>query len=518
MKRISVYRILALSAVATFLFIACTKEPSDVRLDPKLSTSQVLNVKSDSATVVGFVVAAGSGFAERGVCYDIAPAPTIAKSKKVYTGDAKTATFNVKLGGLAYATKYYARAYATGAEGTIYGEEVTFTTLPVAPAITTAEVTSITGTTATAGGNVTNAGGAAVTARGVCYGTTHNPDVSGTKTSDGPGTGAFTSFLTGLNGLTTYYVRAYATNSAGTAYGTEVSFTSLVSVRTWNLPGDYVAASYPGSGLADWSPDKSPQIKSTKAAPDNVEGYVYMANTSNQWKIATKNNWDGPNYGAGATAGTLDPAGGNITLPAGYYKINVNAAANPMTYTAIATVWGVIGDATPGGWGDETALTYNPSLQVWTGAIHLTAAEFKFRANHSWDYNYGSTAKNDTLNAGGSNIAITVVDDYAFTLDLSHPNAYTYTANRWGIIGSSTADGWNSDQNMTWDAVNKVFKTTLDLIAGEIKFRANDGWDINFGGDLNALTQGGSNIPIATAGNYTITLEPWTRVATITKN
>jgi starch-binding outer membrane protein SusE/F len=519
MKKISLYRISAVLVTATILFAACTKESSDVRLDPQLSTSQVLNVKSNSATIVAFVVAFGDGFSERGVCYNTSTAPTVADKKTVFTGNQGiTATFTVSLSGLNYATKYYARAYAVNSQGTIYGDEVTFTTSPVVPTLTTTAITLITGTTATGGGNVTVEGGSSVTARGVCYGTNHNPTVSDSKTSDGVGTGAFTSSLTGLAGLTTYYVRAYATNTVGTGYGPEVSFTTLISVRTWNLPGDYVEASYPGSGLANWSPDKSPQVKSTEATPDNIEGYVYMANASNQWKFATKNNWDGPNYGAGTTPGTLDAAGDNISSPAGYYKINVNPAASPMTYTAVATVWGVIGNASPNGWNDETALTYNPASTVWTGAMHLTVGEIKFRANHSWDYNYGSTAKNATLNAGGDNIPVALEADYAITLDLSHPNAYTYSANRWGIIGSATADGWNSDQNMTWNPTTRVFTATINLVAGEIKFRANDDWAVNLGGTLTALTPGGDNIPIATAGSYTITLDPWAHVATLVKN
>ncbi|MGE5429310.1 MAG: SusF/SusE family outer membrane protein, partial [Methylococcaceae bacterium] len=121
-------------------------------------------------------------------------------------------------------------------------------------------------------------------------------------------------------------------------------------------------------------------------------------------------------------------------------------------------------------------------------------------------------------NAGGENIAVADEADYAITLDLSHPNAYTYTANRWGLIGDATPGGWDSDQNMTWDATNQVFTITLDLTAAKIKFRANDAWDINLGGDINALTQNGADIAVAAAGNYTITLNPWTLKATVTKN
>jgi hypothetical protein len=616
MKRLTLYRFLAVLLAATIVFVSCKKEQSNVRLNPKLSTTQVLNVKSDSATVVGFVVASGDGFSERGVCYATQTGPTISDSKVVFSDLVTKATFAVKLSGLTYATKYYARAYAIDANATIYGDEVTFTTSPVVPTLTTAAITVITGNSAAGGGNVTVGGGADVTARGICFGKNHNPAVSGTKTANGTGTGAFISSLTGLKGNTIYYVRAYATNSAGTGYGPEVTFTTLVDLpvitttavtaitkvsavsggevtydgggtvttrglawsttanptvagsiidggtgtgafvsnltgltlftiyhvrayatnsagtaygsdvqfttlantRIWNIPGDYVAASYPGSTFADWSPDKSPQLKSTVTAPDNLEGYVYMANTSNQWKFATQPNWDGPNYTAGTVAGTLSESGDNIASPAGYYKINVNAAPTPMTYTAVATVWGVIGDASPNGWNDETALTYKPALTVWTGGMHLTVAAMKFRANHSWDYNYGSDLADGTLSAGGANIPVSFAADYAITLDLSHPNAYTYSVNRWGVIGDATADTWSSDQNMTWDATNKVFTVTLDLVVGAIKFRANDAWDLNLGGDINALTSGGANISVTAAGNYTITLDPWGLKATVTKN
>jgi hypothetical protein len=180
----------------------------------------------------------------------------------------------------------------------------------------------------------------------------------------------------------------------------------------------------------------------------------------------------------------------------------------------------VIGDATPGGWGDETALTYNPSLRTWNGGMHLTAANMKFRANHTWDdgFNYGANAGNDTLVVGGANIAVSVAGDYAFTLDFSHPSSYTYSANRWGIIGDATPDGWSSDQMMTWDAGNHVFTVTANLVAGGLKFRANAAWAINLGGSLGGLTQGGDNIAITTPGNYTVTLNPWTKVATVTMN
>ena len=97
------------------------------------------------------------------------------------------------------------------------------TTLPV---VTTTVVSGINQTTASAGGNVTDDGGAEVTSKGVCWNTSESPTVGNSKTSDGTGTGSFTSTLTQLIPNTKYYVKAYATNSVGTGYGNEVSFTS----------------------------------------------------------------------------------------------------------------------------------------------------------------------------------------------------------------------------------------------------------------------------------------------------
>ena len=94
------------------------------------------------------------------------------------------------------------------------------------PVVSTSAVSSITGGTAVSGGNVTSDGGAAVTARGICWSLNPHPTINDTKTMNGTGTGSFASTLTNLNSSTTYYVRAYATSSVGTVYGNEVSFVS----------------------------------------------------------------------------------------------------------------------------------------------------------------------------------------------------------------------------------------------------------------------------------------------------
>lgn len=95
------------------------------------------------------------------------------------------------------------------------------------PTVTTNAVTMISGTAALSGGDVTADGGSPVTARGVCWSTNPNPTIADAHTSDGTGTGSFLSGITGLMMFTPYYVKAYATNIAGTAYGNQVSFTTV---------------------------------------------------------------------------------------------------------------------------------------------------------------------------------------------------------------------------------------------------------------------------------------------------
>ena len=98
--------------------------------------------------------------------------------------------------------------------------------------ISTSPVTSITATTAVSGGVITSDGGEAVTARGVCWSTSSLPTVAGDKTTDGTGTGTFTSSVTGLTNGVTYYLRAYATNSIGTAYGGQYVFTTPIPISS----------------------------------------------------------------------------------------------------------------------------------------------------------------------------------------------------------------------------------------------------------------------------------------------
>ncbi len=105
------------------------------------------------------------------------------------------------------------------------------------PVLTTDTVSSITNNKAVCGGTITSDGGALVITRGVCWGTSENPTIDSSKTIDSSGTGNFISNITGLTASTIYFVRAYATNSKGTAYGNEISFTTVTNlIQKANMP------------------------------------------------------------------------------------------------------------------------------------------------------------------------------------------------------------------------------------------------------------------------------------------
>lgn len=133
--------------------------------------------------------------------------------------------------------------------------------------------------------------------------------------------------------------------------------------------------------------------------------------------------------------------------------------------------------------------------------------EYKYTDGPAWDVNWGDDGENGTLDRNGANIKAPLAGVYKLNVnlvDLTHSNLRT----DWGLIGSATPNGWDSDQNMVFDPGTGKFSVTLNLVAGEIKFRANDDWALNFGDDggNKSLEYNGANIPIGEAGNYTIDL------------
>ena len=203
---------------------------------PTVITTPVSDITAITATGGGNVISdGGMAVTTRGICWNTTGNPTIADSHT--TDGTGTGSFTSNISGLTHSTTYYVRAYATNSIGTTYGEELSFTTLDTLPTVITSAVTNISATAATCGGNITDDGGATVTARGVCWSTSHNPTLSDSHTTDGSGTGSFNSNLANLTPNTTYYVQAYATNSMGTMYGEEEVFTTNCNSVTVSISG-----------------------------------------------------------------------------------------------------------------------------------------------------------------------------------------------------------------------------------------------------------------------------------------
>ena len=218
MKKLSL-----LLVALTFLLASCKPEAEK----PTVVTKSVGEVTETTAKVVGQVTAdGGAEVTERGVCWNTDGSPIVIDYRTI---DGKgIGTYESDMTNLKDNTTYYVRAYAINEKGVSYGEELTFTTKKEIelPTVTTVKVKDITESEAVSGGEVTSDGGGEVTARGICWSTKHNPTLEDEYTIDGKGVGSFISDMEDLEADTKYYVRAYATNEKGTAYGEEVSFTT----------------------------------------------------------------------------------------------------------------------------------------------------------------------------------------------------------------------------------------------------------------------------------------------------
>jgi uncharacterized protein (TIGR02145 family) len=203
---------------------------------PTVTTTPVTVFAATSATVGGNVTAdGGATITERGVYYGASQNP-VANGTKLQIGNG-TGVFSSNLPGLNPKTTYYITAYAINSKEPAYGLQVSFTTLPSLsiPIVTTTPVTVFAATSATVGGNVTADGGATITERGVYWGTSQNPESTGTKLQIGSGTGIYSTNLTGLIPNTPYYVKAYAINSQGISYGSPGSFITTSGGQTGTI-------------------------------------------------------------------------------------------------------------------------------------------------------------------------------------------------------------------------------------------------------------------------------------------
>ncbi|MCQ2285110.1 MAG: hypothetical protein MJZ57_09440, partial [Bacteroidales bacterium] len=206
-----------------------------------VTVENATNITSTSARLNGNANGQECEVTERGFFYGMTANNL---TTKVTASGVGNGDFQTEISNLLPGTHYYYKAYAKTITGMAYSNEISFQTNATLPTITTTSVSSITSMSATSGGNVTADGGATVTARGVCWSTSQNPTMADSHTTNGSGTGSFSSSITGLSANTTYYVRAYATNSVGTAYGSQISFTPAAGQP---CPGVATVTDYDGN-------------------------------------------------------------------------------------------------------------------------------------------------------------------------------------------------------------------------------------------------------------------------------
>jgi len=239
------------------------------------------------------------------------------------TGSSGTAVSKA-VTGLSPGVTYHFRVVGVNSGGTTNGSDQTFTTNAVAPTVSTTAASSVTASGASTGGEITATGGAAITARGVCYGTSANPTLSDGLTSDGSGIGEFTSTLTGLDPNTTYHVRAYATNSVGTGYGSDLTFTTAVTSATLASPSSTVTGATTATLGGTISALGGDAIATRGIIWSTIDNFTEVQGTV----VSENGSWTTPG------AFTLDVTGLPAATTVYFRAFTVNASTSDVGFTA----------------------------------------------------------------------------------------------------------------------------------------------------------------------------------------
>jgi uncharacterized protein (TIGR02145 family) len=339
-------------------------------------TASATSITSSTATSGGTITAdGGATVTSRGLVYGTS---SLSSTYSVTTGTG-TGTYTSSLTGLSPATTYYVRSFATNSIGTVYGAETSFTTIAIAPTLTTTAASSITKYAASAGGTITSNGGSTITASGICWSTTATPTISNSKTTDGTTSGTFTSSLTGLTAGTTYYVRAYATNAIGTSYGAAQSFTTL------STP---VAQTSVLIGTQRWT-DKNLNVANYR----NGDAITYAADAA-QWAAANSRGEGAYTYlkfasgDAGATYGKLY----------NWYAVNDARGLAPSGYhIPTQAEWTTLRGTQPG-----NGTTLKSSTTDWSGEFSNVNNNIRVTTNPSYSNYNGTNSTGFNALPGGS--------------------------------------------------------------------------------------------------------------------
>jgi hypothetical protein len=323
--------------------------------------------------------------------------------------------------------------------------------------------------------------------------------------------------------------RIKATNESGTVLYSNVATVTVTTYVAYNSIG-LVGDATPG----DWGVDTDMR-RADPTKPTEWTLTVYLKGGKNA-KFRADDAW-ATNWGSAAyPTGTGTQDGPNIPIPTDvYYKVDFNVATGGYTFTALSTInytaISLIGEQT--GWGSDIAdLTQSGTdNQVWTGIVTLTAGKLKFRANHDWGTNWGfpTGATANSLSGyavvPGNDIVIDAAGDYFVYFNTASGEYFFGKANRntayndIGVVGDAVGS-WDNDINLIKNPSNPFkWSGTITLAGGGGKFRADNGWAVNWGAatfPTGVGTQDGANIP-TTSGTYVISFNTATGEYTFVK-
>lgn len=210
-------------------------------------------------------------------------------------------------------------------------------------------------------------------------------------------------------------------------YSNVVSFSVIPYLIKITYPELYVPGSYQG-----WDPASAERIASSNY-DEKYEGFINFPDAGTKFKFTPLPNWSADWGDDGTKTGKLKAKATDIEVKdAGYYQIKADTIA--LTYSVVKTDWGLIGDATAGGWDKDENMTYDATKKVWTITTTLKGGKtIKFRANDAWDINFGDGFSKDSISPdgvcdyNGDNIPVGEDGSYTITLNLSSPGNYSYS-------------------------------------------------------------------------------------------
>lgn len=258
------------------------------------TTLAVSSIESNYAKSGGSICSGIGTVQMKGICWSASGTPVPGQQGTFFSQNGSGAgSFRAEMTGLNPGTKYFVRSYGLTDRGTFYGNQLTFTTLAI-PMLTTTGYTQNGMTAVTSGGNITLAGSSAVTQRGVCWSTAINPTTAlATKTIDGSGIGSFTSNVSGLLPNTTYYLRAYAINASGTAYGNQI----VISPAVADIEGNVYSTVNIGSRLWMQQNLRTRLYRNGERIPTDLPSSEWMSLTTGAYAECQNSSANAPTYG-----------------------------------------------------------------------------------------------------------------------------------------------------------------------------------------------------------------------------